>query len=132
MNYNLVESHNKEFFRYKPAWATFHGPFGTRGLIYNLDRKFKIYTVNHLPIAYIIYNNIEDILYIDYIEVHPDYQYQGIGTFIINKLIDEMKESIKLVKLCSKYQAIAFYQKLGFQSEKKRTTATKRIMIKEL
>ncbi|MEG5000253.1 GNAT family N-acetyltransferase [Microcoleus sp. B4-D4] len=55
---------------------------------------------------------------ISYIAVLPEFQNQGIGTKLMEKLLAQAKQNnFKTVRLMSRINAVKFYQKLGF-SEK--------------
>jgi ribosomal protein S18 acetylase RimI-like enzyme len=52
---------------------------------------------------------------ISYIAVLPEFQNQGIGTKLMEKLIAQAKEkNFKTVRLMSRINAVKFYKKLGF------------------
>jgi ribosomal protein S18 acetylase RimI-like enzyme len=52
---------------------------------------------------------------ISYIAVLPEFQNQGIGTKLMEKLIAQAKENnLKTVRLMSRINAVKFYKKLGF------------------
>ena len=52
---------------------------------------------------------------IAYVAVLPEFQNQGIGSKIINKLIEKAKnESLEEVKLRARFNSANFYKKLGF------------------
>ena len=55
---------------------------------------------------------------ISYVAVLPEFQNQGIGTKLIQKLIAKSQEkNLKAVRLMSRINAVKFYQKLGFSQE---------------
>ena len=48
--------------------------------------------------------------------VHPDYQQKGIGSTVLNKLVEKSKESgIKWIQLTCAKGKIDFYKKYGFE-----------------
>ena len=52
---------------------------------------------------------------IAYVAVLPEFQNQGIGSKIINKLIEKARnENLEEIKLGSRCYAVNFYKKLGF------------------
>ena len=57
-------------------------------------------------------------IYISRIEIHPDYQGRGIGTFLISALADEAKrkgQDLVLDVLAVNHRAQALYQRLGMK-----------------
>jgi ribosomal protein S18 acetylase RimI-like enzyme len=57
-------------------------------------------------------------IYISRIEIHPDYQGQGIGTLLISGLADEAKrkgQDLVLDVLAVNHRAQALYQRLGMR-----------------
>ncbi|MEG4013517.1 MULTISPECIES: GNAT family N-acetyltransferase [unclassified Microcoleus] len=57
---------------------------------------------------------------ISYIAVLPEFQNQGIGTKLMEKLLAQAKENnFKTVRLMSRINAIKFYKKLGFSEQEK-------------
>ena len=55
-------------------------------------------------------------IYISRIEIHPDYQGQGIGTRLISALADEARakgQDLVLDVLTVNHRALALYQRLG-------------------
>jgi predicted GNAT family N-acyltransferase len=54
---------------------------------------------------------------ISYVAVLPDFQKQGIGTKLMEKLIEQSrKKNLQRLKLKSRITAVNFYQKLGFSA----------------
>ena len=55
---------------------------------------------------------------ISYVAVLPEFQNQGIGTRLIEKLIIKAKEkNLKTLRLKSRINAIKFYQRIGFAEQ---------------
>jgi ribosomal protein S18 acetylase RimI-like enzyme len=55
---------------------------------------------------------------ISYVAVLPEFQNQGIGTKLIEKLIAKAQEkNLKTLRLMSRINAIKFYQKIGFSEQ---------------
>ncbi|MEB3182729.1 MAG: GNAT family N-acetyltransferase [Nostocaceae cyanobacterium] len=55
---------------------------------------------------------------ISYVAVLPEFQNQGIGTKLMNKLIEiAQKKNIQAVKLRARINALNFYKRLGFREE---------------
>ncbi|MCW6050379.1 GNAT family N-acetyltransferase [Microcoleus sp. A2-C5] len=55
---------------------------------------------------------------ISYVAVLPEFQNQGIGTKLMEKLIAQAKENnFKTLRLMSRINAVQFYQKLGFSAQ---------------
>jgi ribosomal protein S18 acetylase RimI-like enzyme len=55
---------------------------------------------------------------ISYVAVLPEFQNQGIGTKLIEKLIAKAQENhLKTLRLMSRMNAIKFYHKLGFSEQ---------------
>lgn len=55
---------------------------------------------------------------ISYVAVLPEFQNQGIGTKLIEKLIAKSQEkNLKAVRLMSRINAIKFYQRVGFTEQ---------------
>jgi predicted GNAT family N-acyltransferase len=55
---------------------------------------------------------------ISYVAVLPEFQNQGIGTKMIEKLIAKAQENhLKTVRIMSRLNAIKFYHKLGFSEQ---------------
>ena len=55
---------------------------------------------------------------IAYVAVLPEFQNQGIGTKLIEKLITKAQDNnLKAVRLMSRINAIKFYHKLGFTEQ---------------
>ena len=55
-------------------------------------------------------------IYLSRIEIHPDYQGRGIGTRLVNALIDEAEQrgqDLVLEVLTVNHRAQALYQRLG-------------------
>jgi ribosomal protein S18 acetylase RimI-like enzyme len=62
-------------------------------------------------------------IYISRIEIHPDYQGQGIGTFLISALADEARrtgQDLVLEVLTVNKRAQALYQRLGMKEVARR------------
>jgi N-acetylglutamate synthase-like GNAT family acetyltransferase len=51
------------------------------------------------------------------IVVHPDYQKQGLGKTIVNKLVEQLK-GYSFITLTAAPDKEAFYQKIGWQKQK--------------
>jgi N-acetylglutamate synthase-like GNAT family acetyltransferase len=48
--------------------------------------------------------------------IHPDYQNQGLGSQLLNRLVSKCQESkIKDIQLFSAKDKSGFYEKLGFE-----------------
>ncbi|NEP60401.1 MAG: GNAT family N-acetyltransferase [Symploca sp. SIO2G7] len=59
-----------------------------------------------------------DIGSIAYVCVLPEFQHQGIGTKLIQKLMEKAQnKQLKTVRLRSRITALDFYQRLGFSTE---------------
>ena len=55
---------------------------------------------------------------IAYVCVLPEFQHQGIGTKLIQKLIEKAQDKqLKTLRLRSRITALDFYQRLGFSTE---------------
>ncbi len=52
---------------------------------------------------------------IAYVSVLPEFRNQGIGTKLVNKLIEKAKEeNLKRLRLMTRITALGFYKRLGF------------------
>lgn len=51
--------------------------------------------------------------YIPLLEVHPQYRCKGIGTTLVNKLLQQL-EGLYMIDLCCDPNMISFYQNQGF------------------
>ncbi|MFX1251041.1 MAG: GNAT family N-acetyltransferase [Promethearchaeota archaeon] len=79
--------------------------------------KMKIITENDTDIGCLLVDEFSNRLDINLIEILPEYQNQGIGTFIINTIIKEgLKENkdIELQVLKVNKRALKLYLSLGF------------------
>lgn len=78
--------------------------------------KYKIIVVNEKDIGVIsVLNNVGEI-FIDLIEIMPEYQNRGLGTAILNEIIDNAKSNDFTIRLqvLKINPAINFYKRLGF------------------
>ena len=72
---------------------------------------------NNMLVAYIdsVSNCVTDA-YIQDLMVHPDYQGQGIGTELMNRMISLLKQNhIYMISVIFDENLKAFYNKFGFQ-----------------
>jgi ribosomal protein S18 acetylase RimI-like enzyme len=80
--------------------------------------KLKIIVVNEKDIGVLsTFNNI-DGLFIDLIEILPEYQCKGVGTAVLKDIINDAKHKKCIIKLqvLKVNPAINFYERLGFVS----------------
>lgn len=114
------------FFNYQPDWSTFGSPFESYGNDYDgSDSSVNCIVVCDentygTYVGYIIYTDMEDDeMRINYIEVDPDKQDQGIGRNLVLKAIKDFKNKVnpnlKKVSLTAVKSAIGFYETLGFE-----------------
>lgn len=59
--------------------------------------------------------------YAHYLLVRPEYQGQGIGKALIQRLKKKYADYLYLMLICEEEKTVAFYQKLGFEVEKSAT-----------
>ncbi len=75
-------------------------------------------------VGFIFYTQIADEITIENIAVHPEYQYSGYGSFILQdsvlKLVNSVSKNIYLEVRTSNKSAIKFYEKHGFIEYSKR------------
>lgn len=111
------------FFNYQPDWSTFANPFGNgydgsdtsiSCIVVCDEDNYETY------VGYIMYTDMEDDeMRINYIEVDPDQQGQGIGKNLVLKAIKDFKDKVnpnlKKVSLTAVSSAVGFYETLGFE-----------------
>ena len=85
-----------------------------------LAEKNPVYILweNDLPMGFVIYHLIKAQCEIYNIAVHPDFQQQGWGKYLLEQAINDARarqcESIFLEVRASNQAALGLYQKLGF------------------
>lgn len=73
-------------------------------------------SVNLIGFGRVIADGIHHALIVDMI-IHPEYQGQGLGGKLLNKLVDKCKENkIRDIQLFSAKDKYVFYEKNGFKS----------------
>ena len=81
-------------------------------------RRWRIITANGTDIGMLDVERRPDEIYLSRIEIHPDYQGQGIGTRLISALADEATakgQDLVLDVFTVNHRAQALYQRLGFK-----------------
>lgn len=112
-----------KFFIYQPDWSNFANPFGN--CYDGSDTSVSCIVVCDEDtygtyVGYIMYTDMEDDeMKINYIEVDPEKQDQGIGKNLVLKAIKDFKNKInpnlKKVSLTALNSAVGFYETLGFE-----------------
>lgn len=112
-----------KFFTYQPDWSSFANPFGN--CYDGSDTSVSCIVVCDEDtygtyVGYIMYTDMEDDeMKINYIEVDPEKQGQGIGKNLVLKAIKDFKNKInpnlKKVSLTALNSAVGFYETLGFE-----------------
>ncbi len=103
----------REYFRYPVVTE--------KDIVEDMKRmKFYVYVVNDRIVGVAALHRVsDDVAWIRYVYVHPDYQRKGIGTALIRYIEDiARREKIKKLKLITHekaFWAIRFYEKLGFK-----------------
>ena len=80
--------------------------------------RWRIITAGQADIGMLDVEYRPGEIYISRIEIHPDYQGRGIGTFLISALADEAKrkgQDLVLDVLAVNHRAQALYQRLGMK-----------------
>ena len=80
--------------------------------------RWQIITVGQADIGMLDVEYRPGEIYISRIEIHPDYQGRGIGTFLISGLADEARrngQDLVLDVLIVNHRAQALYQRLGMK-----------------
>jgi ribosomal protein S18 acetylase RimI-like enzyme len=81
------------------------------------DAIHEIAMVMGTPIGYLSYQNKAEILFINKLHLHPDYQGHGHGTHIMLRLIwlvQPNRKPIELSVLTTNTRARTFYERQGF------------------
>jgi len=89
--------------------------FHDRGFV---PGRWQIITANGSDAGMLSVEYRPDEIYLSRIEIHPDYQGRGIGTRLINMLLDEATrkgQDLVLDVLTVNHRAYALYQRLGLQ-----------------
>jgi ribosomal-protein-alanine N-acetyltransferase len=85
--------------------------FGAEGWVVEMNQQI---------IGFVLFFSKVGECHILNIGVHPDYQHQGYGKLLMNKVIEvahkELLNSIYLEVRCSNKNAIALYEKMGFKT----------------
>jgi ribosomal protein S18 acetylase RimI-like enzyme len=80
--------------------------------------RWQIITANGTDVGMLNVDYRPDEIYLSRIEIHPSYQGRGIGTRLINMLLDEAGQKgqdLVLDVLAVNHRAYALYQRLGLQ-----------------
>jgi len=83
-----------------------------------LPGRWQIITANGTDAGMLSVEYRPDEIYLSRIEIHPRYQGRGIGTRLINMLLDEAGrngQDLVLDVLTVNHRAYALYQRLGLQ-----------------
>ena len=122
----LVIKHNKltaeEFvFLWKSVWGTPPALEQVRLAMENSVFRVSVYDRGNVVAMARMIGDMGLCYYIKDVVVHPDYQKQGIGRWLINELLDFIKSNgisgtQIFVELCAMPDKIPFYEKFGFSA----------------
>ena len=88
---------------------------------YEVGHKSLVCRVNNIIIGFIIFSPINPDAHILSISVKKEMQSKGIGTLLLNSMLDQCKvmnyKKIFLEVRASNIKAINFYEKLGFSKD---------------
>ncbi len=105
---------------YYQRWLVLRAPLGMdRGTEKDKydDRAFHVVAVCHDKVigSARLRELSEELGSIAYVSVLPEFQNQGIGTKLIQELIETArKKNLKRLRLMTRINALGFYKKLGF------------------
>jgi ribosomal protein S18 acetylase RimI-like enzyme len=105
---------------YYQRWLVLRSPLGMdRGTEKDKydDRAFHVVAVCHDKVigSARLRELSEELGSIAYVSVLPEFQNQGIGTKLIQELIETgRKKNLKRLRLMTRINALGFYKKLGF------------------
>ncbi len=105
---------------YYQRWLVLRAPLGMdRGTEKDKydDRAFHVVAVCHDKVigSARLRELSEELGSIAYVSVLPEFQNQGIGTKLIQELIEAgRKKNLKRLRLMTRINALGFYKKLGF------------------
>jgi len=77
----------------------------------------EIVLLDAMPIGYLSYQDLSDVLFLDTLYLHPDHQGHGYGSEVMGRLIAQAhghRKPIELSVLMTNARARAFYARLGF------------------
>lgn len=107
------------------AFAHSH-PWSEKLFLSNFGKRYfnHIMLIDDLPVGYFVASSVAGEVTLMNIAIAPEYQGQGLGTALLQFLIDYVRENDELeiwleVRVSNK-GAIALYQKLGFVEVDKR------------
>lgn len=83
-------------------------------LVVNPYAHFLVYKINSRIVGYLYYSLIYDRLEINQIEVLEEYRHKGIGSKLLQFLIDKEPYAITLEVRKDNYNAINLYKKYNF------------------
>ncbi len=122
----LVIKYNKltaeEFvFLWKSVWGTPPALEQVRLAMENSVFRVSVYDRGNVVAMARMIGDMGLCYYIKDVIVHPDYQKQGIGRWLINELLDFIKSNgisgtQIFVELCAMPDKIPFYEKFGFSA----------------
>jgi ribosomal protein S18 acetylase RimI-like enzyme len=79
----------------------------------------EIALVGESPIGYLSYQDTPEVLFLNKLHLHPDYQGRGHGSEIMSRLIrmaDSTRKSLELSVLATNSRARSFYERHGFRT----------------
>lgn len=106
--YALGNQITSNFSKTNPLLEIYQNPY-TKILVYEKEKKV---------IAFLMYTELEDVADILDIIVEEKFRHQNIASCLLDSMISELKETVKLLTLevsVKNTAAIAFYQKFGFE-----------------
>ena len=67
------------------------------------------------PIGMIKYKDTAQLSHIKQLQILPQYQGQGIGKWVVEKVISEAEKGVVILSVLKQNPALFLYQRLGFQ-----------------
>jgi ribosomal protein S18 acetylase RimI-like enzyme len=80
--------------------------------------RWQIITADGVDVGILIVEHRPAEVYLARIEIHPDHQGKGIGTYLIHRLLDDVRrrdQALTLDVLAVNHRAQAFYRRHGFE-----------------
>jgi ribosomal protein S18 acetylase RimI-like enzyme len=80
--------------------------------------RWQIITADGVDVGILIVEHRPAEVYLARIEIHPDHQGKGIGTYLIHRLLDDVRrrdQALTLDVLAVNHRAQTFYRQHGFE-----------------